>query len=98
MSSPLAALVGIVVGLFVGLSKGQLSPMTFLWPILVTVLLIVPRADLVIEDRFPLHAGGGALRAWPRLRGGNRVLLASDDRVEKAARTVFALIELDVGD
>lgn len=45
------AIIGIVVAIFSALLKGgQLNPATFLWPIIVSVLMLLPRVDLVIED------------------------------------------------
>jgi spore germination cell wall hydrolase CwlJ-like protein len=46
-----AALIGIIVAIFSGLLKGgQLNPGTFLWPLIISVMLLTPRIDLVIED------------------------------------------------
>lgn len=45
------AIIGIIVAIFASLLKGgQLNPATFMWPIIVSVLMLLPRVDLVIED------------------------------------------------
>lgn len=52
VAAKLAGLIGIVVALWSAVVKGgDLSPTAFFWPILVTVLLITPRVNLVIEDK-----------------------------------------------
>lgn len=45
------AIIGIIIALFGGMLRGgQISPSTFMWPILISVLMLLPRVDLVIED------------------------------------------------
>jgi len=47
-----AAIVGLIVALFTGIFKGgQFSMATFFWPVMVAVLMIMPKVDLVIEDK-----------------------------------------------
>lgn len=55
VAAKIAAIIGIIVALLGGLMRGAMLPVSaFFWPILVAVLMILPRVDLVIEDR----AGG----------------------------------------
>jgi len=47
-----AALMGIIVAMWMGIARGgQLSASIFFWPLLVTVMVITPRVNLVIEDQ-----------------------------------------------
>lgn len=47
-----AAVIGLIVALFVGVFKGgQFSMATFFWPIMVAVLMLMPKVDLVVEDK-----------------------------------------------
>ncbi|RWR30430.1 hypothetical protein D2T29_12210 [Sinirhodobacter populi] len=47
-----AAAVGLLVGVISGiLNGGRVNLATFSWPILAALIMIVPRVDLVIEDR-----------------------------------------------
>ncbi len=57
VAAKLAAIIGIVGALFSALSRdGKVSPSTFFWPLLISVILLVPKVNLVVEDR----AGGVA--------------------------------------
>ena len=52
VAAKLAALIGILIAVWSGIAKGgEIRASTFFWPILVMVLLIVPRVNLVIEDK-----------------------------------------------
>lgn len=52
VAAKLAALIGIVIALWSAIAKGgNLSPSSFIWPILIIILLIIPRVNLVIEDK-----------------------------------------------
>jgi len=52
VAAKLCAIIGIIVAIFSGIFKGgQLTAASFVWPIMVTVLMITPKVDLVIEDR-----------------------------------------------
>lgn len=56
VAAKVAALVGIVAALFGALGRGGggINPSTFFWPILISTLMLVPKVNLVVEDR----AGG----------------------------------------
>jgi hypothetical protein len=44
--------MGIIVAMWMGIARGgQLSASIFFWPLLVTVMVITPRVNLVIEDQ-----------------------------------------------
>jgi len=52
VAAKLAAVIGLIVALFVSIFRGgQFTMATFFWPIMVAVLMILPRVDLVIEDK-----------------------------------------------
>ncbi len=52
VAAKLAALIGIVIALWSGIARGgEMSASTFFWPLLVTVMIITPRVNLVIEDK-----------------------------------------------
>ena len=47
-----SALMGIIIAMWSGIARGgQLSASIFFWPLLVTVLVITPRVNIVIEDQ-----------------------------------------------
>jgi hypothetical protein len=52
VAAKVAALIGIIIAVFSAIFRnGTLTIASFFWPILVAVLMIIPRVDLVIQDR-----------------------------------------------